>query len=225
MKGIRHIFFDLDHTLWDYDKNARETLEEIHNTLDADVPLQKFVKTFYKVNEGLWHKYNRGVIDRAFIKENRFREIFEVVGVNAAKADESSDYFMNNCSTKPHLITYAKSALDYLSKKYQLHIVTNGFEDVQPRKLRSSGIDHYFEVIVTSETSNARKPSPEIFRYALDEARANKGESVMIGDNPKTDIHGARDFGIRTILFDPSGKKRSMADYSIQSLHELIGIL
>ena len=226
MKNIKHVFFDLDHTLWDYDKNARETLLEIyHQVGGASVNENSFIKTFYEVNDRLWHKYNHGIIDRQYITDNRFVEVFRRSGMNSTKAYESSTYFMTHCSTKPHLVSFAKATLDYLFKKYDLHIVTNGFDDVQPRKLRSSGIEHYFKVVVTSETSNSRKPSAEIFEYALDQAKAEKSESVMIGDNPKTDIYGARSFGIKTILYDPSGKKRSVADYSIQALNELIGIL
>lgn len=227
MKGINHIFFDLDHTLWDYDRNAQETLADLYqlNGFGAQVSLKKFVSTYYEVNEGLWHKYNRKEIDREYIKSHRFVQVFEKIGVDTKYASKSSEYFMQNCSRKPHLVEHARSTLDYLIKKYKLHIITNGFNDVQPQKLSSSGITEYFDVMVTSETSNARKPDPEIFEDALNRADAQKHESVMIGDNPKTDIHGARDFGIKTILFDPSGKKRSMADISIQSLDELIQIL
>ncbi len=226
MKEVKHIFFDLDHTLWDYDKNAQETLTELYAQLNVSdsVPLKKFIKVYYEVNEKMWVKYNNKQINRDYIKEYRFVEVFRKVGIDESYAEDSSNYFMNNCSRKPHLIEYAKITLDYLVKKYKLHIITNGFNDVQPVKLSSSGIQDYFEVIVTSETSQARKPEPEIFEDALKKASASKIESVMIGDNPKTDVHGARDFGIKTILFDPSGRKRSMADYSIQSLDELIKI-
>lgn len=227
MKGIKHVFFDLDHTLWDYDRNAQETLTEIFHQLEksSNISLKKFINTFYDVNDKLWQKYNQGVIDREHIRNDRFKQLFKKVGIDESQSMDSSDYFIANCAEKPHLFPYAKSALDYLKRKYSLHIITNGFQDIQPKKLRSSGIEQYFEIVVTSENSNARKPSPEIFQFAMDQASTHKDESVMIGDNPKADIHGARDFGMRTILFDPSGRRRSMADYSIQSLNELIDIL
>ena len=132
---------------------------------------------------------------------------------------------MKTCPEKPHLVPEAKPVLDYLKPRYKLHIITNGFNDVQPVKLKSTGIAVYFDIIVTSESSNARKPSAEIFQFALEKAKATKSDSIMIGDNPNTDIHGARDFGMKTILYDPTGKKNSFADYTIQSLRELIGIL
>lgn len=227
MKGIKHVFFDLDHTLWDHNRNAQETLFEIYQNLETDtsVSFKKFINTFYDVNDKLWYKYNEGSIDRENLRETRFVAFFSKIGIDVSKAEQSSNYFIDNCSSKPHLIPYAKTALDYLSKKYRLHIITNGFEDIQPKKLKYSGIENYFDGVVTSESSNARKPSPEIFQFALDKAKANKLQSVMIGDNPRADIHGARDFGMRTILLDPTGRRRSMADHSILCLSELVGIL
>ena len=226
MKEVNHIFFDLDHTLWDYDRSAKETLEEIYKEVQGEkiLPFKKFIKNYHEVNDHLWHQYNHSLIDRDYIKNYRFEKVFEKSGLDDSKARDSSEYFMKHCSTKPYLIPFAKAALDYLEKKYRLHIITNGFNDVQPIKLKSSGIEDYFEVLITSETSGAKKPSPEIFQQALEMASAGKHESVMIGDNPKTDIHGAREYGIRTILFDPSQTKRSMADHSIASLDELIHI-
>lgn len=227
MKGLRHVFFDLDHTLWDYDRNAQETLTEIHENFELGefVSAEKFIKIFYEVNGQLWHKFNNGLVDRDFIRDKRFVEVFDSAKISSQNAPQVSEYFMNTCSNKPHLIDDARNALNYLRPKYELHIITNGFEEVQPRKLKASGIAPYFKSVVTSESSGARKPAPGIFQYALDRVEASKDESIMIGDNPKTDIHGARAFGIKTILFDPSGRKRSMADYTIQSLNELIGIL
>lgn len=227
MKGIKHVFFDLDHTLWDYNRNAQETLFEIFENLNAgsNISFKKFINTFYDVNDKLWYKYNQGLVDREYLRKSRFSTMFSKVGIDVAKAEESSDYFIAHCSSKPHLIPHAKTALDYLTRKYQLHIITNGFDDIQPKKLKYSGIADYFDKVITSESSKARKPSSEIFQFAIDKANTNKEESVMIGDNPRADIHGARDFGMRTILLDPTGKRRSMADHSILCLSELIRIL
>ena len=119
----------------------------------------------------------------------------------------------------------ALTALHYLTNKYDLHIITNGFLDAQNRKLNSSGITKFFKVMVTSECTNARKPSPEIFEYSLSEAGAAKAESIMIGDNPRTDIQGAKEFGMKTVFYDPSGRKKSLADFSIQSHMELLKLL
>ncbi|SNS94943.1 putative hydrolase of the HAD superfamily [Ekhidna lutea] len=225
MKGIKHIFFDLDHTLWDYDRSARETLLEIYGDLNLTGLLteKKFINTFYEVNDKLWVKYNNGLVDREYIKNERFNEVFLTSGIDVAKSKVASSYFINNCSMKPYLMSDALTALNYLSgKQYELHIITNGFLDAQNRKLSSSGIAKYFKVMVTSECANSRKPSPEIFEYSLSEAGANKMNSIMIGDNPKTDIHGAKEFGLKTVFYDPSGRKKSLADYTVQSHLELL---
>ncbi|WP_436517913.1 YjjG family noncanonical pyrimidine nucleotidase [Ekhidna sp. To15] len=228
MKGIKHIFFDLDHTLWDYDRSAHETLSEIYTQLElskSGLTIKKFVNTFYEVNNKLWVKYNDGLIDREYIKTQRFSEIFTSTGIDEIKSEEASAYFLNNCSQKPYLMEDALTALHYLSGKYELHIITNGFLDAQNRKLSSSGITKFFKVMVTSECSDSRKPSPGIFEYSLKEAQAGKSESIMIGDNPRTDIQGARDFGMKTVFYDPSGRKKSLADFTIQSHMELLKLL
>ena len=228
MKGIRHIFFDLDHTLWDYDRSAQETLLEIFMNLElakSGITEKKFVNTFYEVNDKLWMKYNDGLVDREYIKNERFNEVFLTSGIDLAKSKMASAYFLNNCSLKPYLMTDAITALNYLDKRYELHIITNGFLDAQNRKLSSSGIAKYFKVMVTSECANSRKPSPEIFEYSLSEAGASKDDSIMIGDNPRTDIHGAKSFGMKTIFYNPTGRKKSLADFTIQSHMELLKLL
>ena len=228
MKDIKHIFFDLDHTLWDYDRSAQETLLEIYIQLElakSGLTEKKFVNTFYEVNDKLWVKYNNGLIDREYIKNERFNEVFLTSGIDVIKSKMASTYFLTNCSLKPYLMPDALTALHYLEKKYQLHIITNGFLDAQNRKLSSSGITKFFKVMVTSECANSRKPSPEIFEYSLKVARANKSESIMIGDNPKTDIYGAQEFGMKTVFYNPSGRKKSLADFTIQSHMELLKIL
>lgn len=228
MKGIKHIFFDLDHTLWDYDRSAQETLSEIYTQMElsrSGLSVKKFVNTFYEVNSKLWVKYNDGLIDREYIKTKRFTEIFSTSGIDALRSEEASTYFLNNCSLKPYLMEDALTALHYLSNKYELHIITNGFLDAQNRKLNSSGITKFFKVMVTSECTDSRKPSPEIFEYSLNEAGAEKYESVMIGDNPRTDIQGAKEVGMKTVFYDPSGRKKSLADFTIQSHMELLKLL
>lgn len=225
MKGIKHIFFDLDHTLYDYDRSATETLLEIFDLQglsDSGISQNKFLDTFHKVNSKLWVKYNEGSIDREYIKKERFHEIFSSTGFDVTKSGEASAYFLANCSGKPYLMPDALTALNYLHGKYKLHIITNGFKDSQGRKLSSSGITKYFDVVVTSECADSRKPSPEIFEYSLQQAGASKVDSIMIGDNAKTDILGANQFGMQTVFYDPSGYRRSLANYTVQSHMELI---
>jgi len=225
LKGIKHIFFDLDHTLWDYDRSAKETLLEIYNQFEISKTgssEKKFLKTFYEVNSQLCKQYNSGEIDREYIKKERFRGIFQIVGKDVSFSGDASDFFIVTCSSKPYLMPDALTALHYLDEKYKLHIITNGFLDSQERKLKSAGIAKFFKVMVTSECVAYRKPSPEIFHYSLEKAQATADNSIMIGDNPTTDIAGARDSGIKSVFYDPSGKKRCISDYTISSHMELI---
>ncbi|MEM6829571.1 MAG: HAD family hydrolase, partial [Bacteroidota bacterium] len=140
MKNIQHVFFDLDHTLWDYDRNAQETLTEIHSDFELEkfVNLEKFIQTFYSINDELWHKYNSGLIEREEIKQSRFSSLFQSFGIDDKDHLKVSDYFIESCSTKPHLMPDALNTLNYLQGRYQLHIITNGFNDTQPKKLKSS---------------------------------------------------------------------------------------
>lgn len=225
MKGIDHIFFDLDHTLWDYDRSARETLLEIYRNFDMEargIREKKFINAFHEVNNKLWQKYNIGAIGREEIKNDRFKEVLRIVGIDTTYSKQASEYFINNCSSKPYLMPNTMMALDYLQGKYQMHIITNGFDKAQELKMKNSGIHKFFDIVVTSETANSRKPFPEIFELSLSLAKANKTNSIMIGDNPKTDIQGAQDFGMKTLFYNPSGMKKSLADYTIESHMELI---
>lgn len=225
MRGIEHIFFDLDHTLWDYDRNSRETLLEIYEQFglaESNMTERKFLKTFYQVNDQLWKKYNKKLVDREYIKTQRFKEIFSKLGIDGDQSNAASDYYISHCSKKTHLMPDALMALNYLFEKYELHIITNGFLHAQNEKLKNTGIAKYFKVVTTSECADARKPDSDIFEYSLNQAGATQSNSVMIGDNPLTDIYGARKHGLKTVFYDPSGKKRSLADYVIQSHEELI---
>lgn len=224
MKGINNIFFDLDHTLWDYDRSARETLQEllVKFRLEDRINDKKFVKVFYDVNHQLWHLYNIGEVNRDQIRDRRFRLILEKLNINGIEHEELSDFFINECPQKSYLMPDAEVALNYLQGKYHLHIITNGFEDSQHKKLRSSFIEKYFKYVITSESAQARKPDPRIFKFSLDLSGATAGESVMIGDNPLTDIKGARDMGLRTIFYNPKSNRKSESDFEIISHLELL---
>ncbi|MEM6736063.1 MAG: YjjG family noncanonical pyrimidine nucleotidase [Bacteroidota bacterium] len=225
MKSIQHIFFDLDHTLWDYNRSAKETLSEIFDLLelfDSGNTADDFFNVFDEVNNYLWCLYNQGKIDRKHIQRNRFKEILEKLGVNTERSLEASNYFMTHCPSKPYLMPDSMTALRYLSEKYSLHIITNGFQDSQKKKLKSSGVKDFFCQVITSECTGSRKPSREIFNYSLSQAGASLSDSIMIGDNAKTDILGAKNVGMKSVFYDPSGRKKSLADYTIQSHLELI---
>ncbi len=228
MKNINHVFFDLDHTLWDYEKNATETLTELVHQFEIDkqVSVENFLKTYNSVNEKLWHKFNNGKINKDYIHKHRFPQVLHKLKI-LIEYDPAviSSYFIDNCSMKSSLMPHAITALNYLKEKYPMAIITNGFPEAQHPKMRFSGLDSYFEKVIISEHVGWRKPQPEIFHFALSEMNAIADNSVMIGDNPKTDIRGAEKAGLKAIFYNPTGNRKSITQWEIQSLEELVGIL
>jgi len=226
--GYKKIYFDLDHTLWDYDTNARNTLLEIFEEFGIDrffLNPDSFISYFYTVNYGLWDLYNRGQIDKDFIRQERFKRVLD----GRSEEDQSffneiSDFFVSNCPRQNNLMPGAKSILESLSSKYRLGIITNGFDETQTIKVNASGINEFFETMVTSESSASRKPDRKIFEFALQKSRLKKEEVIMIGDNLKTDIEGAKNFGISAIWYNPEGSQGSH-ESSISHLEELLSLL
>lgn len=226
----KHIFFDLDHTLWDYEKNSNEALEELFlkyqlNTMGISSS-DEFNLCFEKVNSSLWNDYNKSKISRDGIREQRFLRILDHFEITDNDLSEklSTEYLML-CPTKPHLMPFTLEVLDYLKENYQLHILTNGFNDVQKLKLEKSRLHSYFSTVVTSDSAGYKKPMTSIFKFAIDKAGARKKDSIMIGDNLQTDILGARNFGMDTIYFNPKkAKHKSSVTHEIDCLSQLKSI-
>ncbi len=231
MSKYKHIFFDLDHTLWDYDTNASEALFELFDKHQLD-KLDRFdkkdlAKTFFEVNYDLWDLYNVGAIQRPDIRERRFPTIFERLGANRADVPPNFEIeYVSLAPTKSATFDGAHDILEYLSVKYELHVITNGFDDIQTIKLESSNMDRFFDVIITSETTAYRKPDKEIFELAMDRAGAQLEHSMMIGDNLESDIKGAINVGMDHVWFNPEGNDgRLTVQHEIQNLIQLKGIL
>lgn len=231
MKKYKHIFFDLDHTLWDYDKNVQESLKEIYSHFDLNAfgiqNEKRFLDAFYDVNFKLWAMYDIGEIDKQRLREVRFKWIFEKAGANGSSVPmELEEDFMQRTSSKPHLMPYSLEILDYLKPHYGLHIITNGFNESQALKMRSSGLSPYFDLIVTSETTGHKKPDPRIFQYAMEQLEIGPRECVMIGDNPGSDILGAIRSEIDNVFFDPLEKGIAyQPTFTIRHLSELESLL
>lgn len=225
------IFFDLDHTLWDYETNARETLVELydqHRLNDLGVgTFDGFLKNFKEVNQQLWHLYDHGKITSEVIRNERFKQILEKSGIqNNELSLLLSEQYLNECPRKGHLMPHALETLDYLSDLYSLTIITNGFEDIQRIKILSSKIESFFDHIVTSQKAGYKKPSPEIFHYAMTMNSIDSTACIMIGDNLLTDIAGAKNASIDTVLFNPEGVEHEAAvNHEISSLKELCTLL
>ena len=227
----KHLFFDLDHTLWDFDANARETLTEIYALfyLEAKgvVPFEDFYKLYKIHNDILWDRYHKGFITAEELKWKRmWRTLLEFKIADEPLAKEMSATFLEILPTKKLLFPYTIEVLDYLlEKKYDLHLITNGFEKTQWSKLTNSGLGDYFTHVVTSEASNSIKPQKEIFNYAMSKAGAELHQSIMLGDNLEADIQGAINAGMDNIFVNHINVTTTLhPTYTIKSLKELKSI-
>ena len=224
------ILFDLDHTLWDYERNARKTLSDLFDTyLEGLNGIERpaFQDEFIRINDVIWEQYDRGEISRDDIRIVRFVEVLKLYGIDDQPlAHQMSMDYMKQGPYQPHLVPGAKELLDQLVEKYSLYVLTNGFEDVQNLKIRSSGITDYFKEIITSEKAGAKKPAPGVFEYALQRAGCSKEESVMVGDNLLTDIAGSINYGMDAVFYNPKKKEHNApVKYEISHLLELSDIL
>ena len=227
----KHLFFDLDHTLWDFDRNSAESIAEIYEThrlqdrgvVSADV----FSEAFIRINRKLWADYDRNLIAHEYIREHRFPLVFNALGVadRAGCAELNTDY-LRLLPQKAHLTESAREILDHLKGRYQMHIITNGFAEIQAVKMASADIAHYFGHVVTTQSANAKKPDPRIFEYALQASGAHMPESLMLGDNYEADIVGATVVGLDTVFYNPGRELVPVAaTYTIQHWRELKTIL
>jgi len=197
MKRYRHLFFDLDHTLWDFRANSRETLRELltaHDMLARGVPdAEAFIAVYEEINHGLWAEHGAGRMPKEVMRVLRFRRALQHFGVvDGRLPGKLSEEYLAQCPLKPALMPGTAELLDALDGQYRMHIITNGFEEVQHVKLAHSGIAQLFDVVLTSERAGAAKPSAAIFTEALKRTGAKAAESLMIGDNAETDMLGAR---------------------------------
>ncbi|MCP9750467.1 YjjG family noncanonical pyrimidine nucleotidase [Ferruginibacter sp. HRS2-29] len=228
MPQYKHIFFDLDHTLWDFDKNAESTLTDVyaHFSLDTRVaaPFNDFYRKYLYHNEKLWARYQNGFITAEELKWRRmWRTLLDFKIADEPLAKDISGKFMDILPTKQHVFDYTHEILQYLlDKNYVLHLITNGFEKTQWSKLKHSGLEKYFTHMITSETSNSLKPKKEIFDYAMNKAGATLPESIMIGDNLDADIQGALNAGMDCIFVNHIGAVCPIQPtYSVTHLKEL----
>ena len=201
---IKHVFFDLDHTLWDFDKNSRLTFRKIFNLNKLEVNLDDFLEIYEPINLKYWKLYREEKVTKSALRYGRLKEAFDGVrvAVNDSLINNLSEAYIDQLSTFNNLFDGTFEILDYLSSKYQLHIITNGFEEAQEKKLATSNIKHYFKTVTNSEMVGVKKPNPKIFNFALDIAKAKSSESIMIGDSLEADIEGAHKIGMDTIHFD-----------------------
>lgn len=231
MQKYKHLFFDLDHTLWDFDANARTTLEQLHRDLklaDRGVhDFDLFHKNYLAHNEKLWERYRKGHIRQDELRLKRmWLALLDFRIADETLTKEMSDLFLQLLPTRTVLFPDTEDVLQYLTDKgYGLHLITNGFEETQRSKLHHSGLQPYFKEIVTSECSNSLKPEKEIFDYALRTTGAMANESIMIGDSLDVDVIGAMSAGLDQVHVNYSGAAQAIQPtYTVRALKELKAI-
>ncbi|APY08988.1 noncanonical pyrimidine nucleotidase, YjjG family [Winogradskyella sp. J14-2] len=217
---IKHVFFDLDHTLWDFDKNSGLTFEKIFKLNSLDVNLSAFLEVYEPINLQYWKLYREEKVTKAALRYGRLREAFNAINVEVEDdmINHLSVAYIDYLTTFNNLFEGTLDILNYLKGKYELHIITNGFEEAQERKMYNAKIKHYFKTITNSEMVGVKKPNPKIFNFALHSAQANAAESVMIGDSLEADIEGAHNIGMETIYFDYKNLNNSNGYKSVTTL-------
>ena len=223
----KDIFFDLDHTLWDFEKNAEETLTELFDKYRFDAlgiaSAASFIDVYNRNNHRLWALYHHGKITKSALREARFSDTFRELDIDPKlfpKAFEAD--YLRLCPQKTHLFPHVHETLGYLQEKYRLHLISNGFGDATTTKINKCDLKKYFATVVISETVGIHKPDPRIFHHAVRQAETAISDSVMVGDSLEADIRGARNVGMDAVYFNP---KRDTVPpdipYSIGTLREL----
>ena len=232
----KHLFFDLDHTLWDFEANSRQTLEELYQSMSLDrrgvSDFDLFHRNYLVHNDKLWDRYRKGFIKVDELRWKRmWLSLLDFKIADEPLAREMGVVFLDLLPTRKILFPHTIEILDYLAEKnYQLHLITNGFEKTQHSKLKNAGLTNYFKEVITSEGSNSLKPHKEIFDYALKKANAKPDESIMLGDSIEVDILGGHNAGIDQVHVNHLTKEpvpfieNKLPTYTVYSLKELEGI-
>ena len=222
----QHIFFDLDRTLWDFELNSKKVLLDIFRVFDLYKWVDEadtFVDRYKLINEDLWSLYRENKLTKEELRWRRFADTLMHFGKNdESKAKEIGEYYVYHSPRQTALFPYSDEILNYLSTKYQLHIITNGFEEVQHIKLNQSKIDHYFNHVILSEKVGVKKPHPYIFKKAMQLAQSRSENSLMIGDDWYADVYGASRVGMDSVYFNPNKiKHNNSVKKEISCLSEL----
>jgi len=223
MKHITDIFFDLDHTLWDFDKNSELAFERIFKEKFPEISTNKFVQVYAPINQACWKLYQVDQISHEELRYKRLKDSFDALdyqisdeNINQIAIDYIEFLPLNNA-----LFDGALELLDYLKSNYKLHIITNGFAEVQYKKLHNSGISNYFISVTNSEMAGVKKPNPKIFEHAIAQAKTTKDKSIMIGDCIDADVKGALSFGMDAIFFNA---QNALAPTEIKQVKKLLDL-
>nr|WP_297914871.1 YjjG family noncanonical pyrimidine nucleotidase [uncultured Allomuricauda sp.] len=226
-KEVTDIFFDLDHTLWDFEKNSALTFEMILSKKEVEVDLHDFLDVYRPINLSYWKLYREEKISKEDLRYQRLRNTFDALNLSISDNIilQLAEEYIELLSSFGHLIPNAMEVLSYLRPKYRLHIITNGFKETQRKKIRNAHIDDFFQEIMDSETAGVKKPHPQIFDLALSSAGARPKNSLMIGDNLEADIMGAQAVEMQAIHFNVHGEPEHNLCQIINDLKEIKNIL
>lgn len=218
---LTDVFFDLDHTLWDFDKNSELTFNTIFKKNHPEVDAKLFIDKYVPINQECWKLYQFDKITHEELRYNRLKHSFDAIdySISDAQINKISDEYIRLLPDNNHLFDGTFEILEYLKPKYNLHIITNGFADVQSRKMYNAKIESYFQTITNSEMAGVKKPNPGIFNYALTQANAAFASSIMIGDSYEADVQGALNAGLDAIFFNENSME---FDGNVKQINHLL---
>ncbi|MGV9004256.1 YjjG family noncanonical pyrimidine nucleotidase [Flavobacterium sp.] len=224
---ITDIFFDLDHTLWDFDANSVLAFDKIFANKYPPISVPQFIDKYVPINHACWQLYQYDKITHEQLRYQRLKQSFDAIEYRISDEDinQISHDYIEFLPDNNQLFDGAIEVLDYLKTNYTLHIITNGFAEVQTRKLNNAGISAYFKTVTNSEMAGVKKPHPTIFEFALSLANVSKENALMIGDCIDADVRGALNYGLQAILFDQASKHKDSEIVTINHLLELTKIL
>ncbi len=221
--NIQHVFFDLDHTLWDFETNSAKTFDFIFKENAITIDMASFLKIYVPINHSYWKLYREEKVSKSALRYQRLRKSFDALQYTISDdlIDHLSKVYIDNLPNYNQLFEGTIEVLDYLEHKYEMHIITNGFDEIQDLKLIRSGIKKYFDKVITSESVGVKKPNPKIFDYALQSANALPEHSIMIGDNLEADVQGALNMNMKAIFCNFEKQAIPKDITGIHSLYEL----
>lgn len=228
--SYQHLFFDWDNTLWDFYANSSESFQDTFFSykLDSRISFEEFTNLYHYHNDRLWAQYREGKISKEHLRFERFVLTFNHFGIEDREfMVRFANEYLFGTAKKKNLVPHAREVVEILSRNCRLHIITNGFQEVQHEKIAFSGLASFFHTITTSDEAGALKPEPAIFELALSKAGAKKQESLMIGDDYVPDILGARSFGIDQVFYNPNNEEinNKRATFEITSLEHLPALI
>jgi putative hydrolase of the HAD superfamily len=224
-----HLLIDLDHTLWDFDTNCRLTIEELHNEYQLQnigIEVEHMYRNYLVINNKVWSDYDRDLMTKEQMRSFRFVKLLETFGVeNQELATELEEKYLFRCPKKGHLLPNTLEFLDLVKKDFSIHLITNGFDDIQKEKVLFSGLGSYFENIYSSESTGYKKPNAQFFHYVLNDLNVQKQNCLVIGDNPHTDIAGANNVGLDSLWVNAQGFVKNLkSTYYVEDLRRAMGL-